>query len=104
MMALKISVLCNNAQLGEAGGAWQIIGDPTEGSLIVAAAKAGLKKEDLEARYPLCGEVPFDSERKRMSMARQSPQGEGNVLFVKGAPDIILERCGSILINGKKFL
>lgn len=102
MMALKISVLCNNAQLGESDGAWQIIGDPTEGSLIVAAAKAGLKKEDLEAQYPLTGEIPFDSDRKRMSVARQSPQGEGKVLFVKGAPDIILERCGSILINGKK--
>lgn len=104
MMALKISVLCNSAQLGESDGTWQIIGDPTEGSLIVAAAKAGFKKEVLEARYPLAGEVPFDSDRKRMSVARQSPEGEGKVLFVKGAPDVILERCDSILINGKKVL
>ena len=103
MMALKVAVLCNSARLGESDGAWNIVGDPTEGCLIVAAAKAGLKKEALESRYPLAGEVPFDSDRKRMSVARQSPQGEGKVLFVKGAPDIILERCGSILINGKKI-
>ena len=102
MMALKVSVLCNSAQLGGSDGAWNIIGDPTEGSLIVAAAKAGLKKEALEARYPLSGEVPFDSDRKRMSVARQSPEGEGKLLFVKGAPDIILDRCGSIFIQGKR--
>ena len=74
MMALKISVFMQQRAVRRGGRRLaNHYGDPTEGSLIVAAAKAGLKKEDLEARYPLCGEVPFDSERKRMSMARQSP-------------------------------
>jgi Ca2+-transporting ATPase len=66
-------------------------GDPTEGALIVAAAKAGLKKEDLEEQYPRVHEVPFTSETKRMTTLHQGP--DGPVAYSKGAPEILLESC-----------
>jgi len=99
MMAFKIAVLCNNAELRESGGMWQVIGDPTEGALLTAAGKASLQKKVLESQHAFLGEIPFDSERKRMSVLRQF-LGK-NILFTKGAPDIILSRSESILINGK---
>ncbi len=97
---LKIGVLCNNAELRQVEGEWKIVGDPTEGSLLVAAVKAGLEKGDLEKKNPLLEEAPFDSERKRMSILRQTEQG--SVLFVKGAPDIILALSTQILMDGKE--
>lgn len=76
-----------------------VIGDSTEGALLAAAGKANLFKKDLELENPLISEIPFDSERKRMSMVRQTP--EGLVLFVKGAPDTILALSDYFLLNGK---
>jgi len=92
-LALQIGVLCNSAGLDDAKGSWQITGDPTEGAILTAAGKAGLKKQALESEYPLLGEIPFDSERKRMSMLR----GTANQarLLVKGAPDVILGICSA---------
>jgi len=80
-------VLCNGAQLVQD----QIIGDPTEGALLTAAAKADLWKEKLEAEYPFVEEIPFDSERKKMTMIRKDK--DKYVVFVKGAPDILLNDC-----------
>ncbi len=91
MLALQIGVLCNSAELDDSKGPWQVAGDPTEGAILTAAGKAGLKKHALESEYPLLGEIPFDSQRKRMSMLRGTSNGAR--LFVKGAPDIILGCC-----------
>ena len=93
-LLLKAATLCNNAVLrqNEDSQHWEIIGDPTEGSLVVAAAKAGYQKEGLENEYPRLKEFPFDSDRKRMSTINQIPEG-GNMLFVKGAPEQMIERC-----------
>lgn len=100
IMALKIGTLCNSAELHQnQEKAWSIAGDPTEGALLTVAGKAHLFKQDLENKNPIIGEVPFDSERKRMSMARQTD--EGSMLFTKGATDIILAHAESILLNGK---
>jgi Ca2+-transporting ATPase len=88
---LAASVLCNGASLQEEPGAWRIVGDPTEGALLVAAAKARLLKEPLEAEHPFVGEVPFDPERKMMTVVHGA--GEGLVAYVKGAPDVLLPRC-----------
>lgn len=100
IMALKIGTLCNSAELHQnAEKGWSIAGDPTEGALLTVAGKAQLFKQDLEQKNPILGEIPFDSERKRMSMARQTP--EGAMLFIKGATDIILAHAESILLNGK---
>jgi Ca2+-transporting ATPase len=75
--------------------AWQIKGDPTEGALVVAAAKAGLDKAMLEVRFPRINEIPFTSERKRMTTLHATP--EGSVAYAKGAPEIILGSCGRVL-------
>lgn len=100
IMALKIGTLCNSAELHQnAEKAWSIVGDPTEGALLTVAGKAQLIKQDLEQKNPILGEIPFDSERKRMSMARKTE--EGPMLFIKGATDIILGHAESILLNGK---
>lgn len=88
---LTAAVLCNGATLKEVDGTWQVIGDPTEGALLVAATKAGLRMEELEPTHQFLGEVPFDSERKMMTIVRQS--SDGPVAYVKGAPDVLLGRC-----------
>jgi Ca2+-transporting ATPase len=82
---------------------WDIKGDPTEGALVVAAAKAGLKKEALDDAYPRLQEIPFTSETKRMTTLHKIEKG--NVAYTKGAPEIILDNCDSILTaNGVKKL
>ena len=95
------SILCNDASLEKAreGGNWHIIGDPTEGALIVAAEKAGFGQDDIREKYPRINELPFSSERKRMSTIHQSKEGK-KLVFTKGAPEVILERCSSIHENG----
>ncbi|NWF97279.1 MAG: HAD-IC family P-type ATPase, partial [Candidatus Thorarchaeota archaeon] len=67
VLLLKAAALCNDAKLEKEGEKWVIKGDPTEGALIVTAAKAGLWKEELEKETPRIGEIPFSSERKRMT-------------------------------------
>jgi Ca2+-transporting ATPase len=98
---LKISTLCNDAKLEKEkeSGRWMIKGDPTEGALVVATAKAGLWKEELEKETPRIGEVPFSSERKRMTTVHLSSKKK--MAFMKGAPEIVLERCTKILSKGK---
>jgi len=99
---LEIGSLCNNAQLEQdEKGLWMIIGDTTEGALIVAAEKAGLTQKALTEQYPRIGEISFTSERKRMTTVHLTPEKE-KVAFVKGAPEIVLERCSCILENGEE--
>ena len=98
MTLLRVSVLCNGAELRRESLIWQIVGDPTEGALLVAAAKAGLTKSHLEQENPWLGEVPFDSERKKMTVVRQTSSGP--VAFVKGAPDVLLRDCQAWLTRG----
>lgn len=88
---MTTAVLCNGAALTNQKGTWQVLGDPTEGALLVAAAKVGLKKEVLETARPTVREAPFDPERKMMTIVRGS--GHDLVAYVKGAPDVLLERC-----------
>jgi len=88
---LTAAVLCNGATYREENGTWQVIGDPTEGALLVAAAKAALTIEKLDSAYHFLGEVPFDPERKMMTIVRRTP--DGPVAYVKGAPDVLLRRC-----------
>jgi Ca2+-transporting ATPase len=95
-LLLEAAALCTNAQYN----GQNIIGDTTEGALIVAAAKAGLLKEDLEKVCPRVHEVPFTSERKRMTTVHKSSDGK-LLAYIKGAPEIILERCTHIISDGK---
>jgi P-type Ca2+ transporter type 2C len=89
----------NNAVLQERDGRWTVQGDPTEGALVVAARKAGLKDDALDARFERVGEVPFSSERKLMTTIHTDAQREERLLvFTKGAPDILLARCSQELV------
>src|SRR5574341_1437479 len=83
------------------GRDYRIVGDPTEGALVVAAAKANLTRERLAENWPRIDEIPFDSARKRMSTLHNSPQGKDVVLFVKGAPDLTLALCTHYLDQGE---
>jgi Ca2+-transporting ATPase len=87
----EIGLHCNNAKLRDG----QVLGDPTEGSLLVSAAKLGVTAENTERLH----EIPFSSERKRMSTLHQSKSGF--VSAVKGAPDVLLGHCTHILRDGK---
>lgn len=94
---LEIGVLCNNALLQEgANHEGRILGDPTEGALLVAAEAAGLHYADLIKAKVRVGELPFSSERKMMSVWVKAPDGK-HYLMVKGAHDVILDRCHSIV-------
>ena len=97
---LEIGVLCNNAYLKQhTNNTWKIIGDPTEGAILSVAGKAGIWKEELEKRLPLLSEIPFDSDRKKMSTIRSRP--DSLLVYEKGAADIILKDCTNIYIEGE---
>lgn len=101
---LKIAVLCNDARLRQhkldGGQSWEIYGDTTEGALIVAAAKAGFQKDDLELQYPRVDEIPFDPKNRYMATFHRISAEKLHV-YVKGAPETIIERCFEILEEGK---
>jgi P-type Ca2+ transporter type 2C len=93
---LRIGVACNDATLNSDGS---IMGDPTEVALIVSAAKAGLSKADIESKLPRKDEIPFDSDRKRMTTIHGI--GTKRIMYTKGAPDLVLKLCTKILKDGK---
>ena len=116
MDLLTGSLLCSDARLDQTtsedgsedgNGRYRIVGDPTEGAMVVAAAKAGLWREDQEKRLPRVAEVPFDSDRKRMSTIhrldgqdRERGNGAEYIAYVKGAPDVMLPFCDTLLEDG----
>jgi len=97
-LLLRIGFLNNDSHLQQNDGSWVVFGDPTEGALTVLGVKAGLGEETKEA-YPRVAEFPFDSTRKMMSTIHDGPEG-GRVAYVKGAPEVVLERCTSIMERG----
>ena len=88
---LRGATLASDARLVNIDGDWIIKGDPTEGALVVVAAKAGLTKESLEREWPRTHEIPFTSERKRMTTLHQGP--DETVTYSKGAPEVIIASC-----------
>jgi P-type Ca2+ transporter type 2C len=98
---LKVASLCNDSTLEKDTPTekWVIKGDPTEGALIVAASKADLWKQDLEQQEPRIAEIPFSSERKRMTTIHLA--GNKKVAYMKGAPEFVLQKCTHVLQNGK---
>ena len=96
---LSIALRCNNATIRPTGdgATWQVVGDPTEGALVVAARKAGLGGDD--ADEPILLEKPFDSERKLMSVVVRREAGP--LVYTKGAPEVLLGRCVAEQRNGE---
>ena len=95
---LRVGYLCSNAKLAHDDGKYEIIGDPTEGSLIVLWEKG--KFAGGYDNFSLIGEIPFDSERKRMSKIFENKTSKKAQAYVKGAPDILLGLCDRIYENG----
>ena len=97
---LEIGVWCNNARLNHsnADDAWEVVGDPTEGALIVAAAKAGIRASEDEGHVVF--EIPFDSQRKAMSTIVRHSDG-ATTLYSKGAPEVILAKSSFELRDGE---
>ena len=121
-LLLRGMMLCNDAKLekgtDEAGKtAWKMIGDPTEGAMVVAAAKAGMALEDAKKAYPRVAEIPFDSDRKMMTTIHEAgdlgarinalrngsaaPKPDPYVAFVKGGPDLVLSYCDDVVYGDK---
>jgi Ca2+-transporting ATPase len=97
--ALEVGARCNDSRVVPRadGVSWEVIGDPTEGALRVAAMKAGI---DMAGDHqPVLHEIPFDSERKAMSVVMRAPDGAA-VMYMKGAPEVVLGTCVSELRDG----
>jgi P-type Ca2+ transporter type 2C len=99
---LEIAALCNGAKVdppSDKNKNWNVIGDPTDGALLVATLKSSVNIQDALAAKPILDVLPFSFERKRMTTVHKL---NGNVLiYTKGAPRNILDVCGKVLINGK---
>ena len=94
-LLLQGGLLCSDAVMEEKEGKWFIKGDTTEGALVVAAAKAGIHQAEMRLENTRIEEIPFSSERKRMTTVHQMEDGK-RIAFMKGAPEVVLERCTSI--------
>jgi Ca2+-transporting ATPase len=101
---LRIGVLCNNANVREKDGQWGVQGNPSEGALLVAARKAGVDIDKMRRDAQRLAELTFSSETKYMATLHPREDGEGNVLFVKGAPERILEFCSHVLHDGRRVV
>jgi P-type Ca2+ transporter type 2C len=119
-LLLHGALVCNDATLEESSdeagrNSWRIIGDPTEGAMVVAAAKSGYRRSELERTLPRVQEIPFDSDRKCMSTIHSVAGTQARtalrallsgaaapplIAFVKGAPDVILGLCSHSLQSG----
>ena len=111
---LRAGILCNNAKLiikkgndagkkeGENRDTFEIIGDPTEGSLIVLGKKAGIDEQAIQKNFTLLQEIPFDSERKQMSVIYENKIEKKKEAYIKGAPDLVLEKCTHIFDSKTK--
>jgi len=114
-LTLEIGALCNDARLVSKKEndtsylqrfkdkvtkteKFSFYGDPTEGAILIAAAKAGIIKSKLDLEYKRIDEIPFDSDRKCMSVICANQKGDIGV-YSKGAPDVIIQKCSKVLTN-----
>ncbi|AZG78821.1 HAD-IC family P-type ATPase [Methylocystis rosea] len=92
MAVLRPAALCNDAVLHERDGVWSVDGDPTEGALRTAAVKGGVSLRDLALTLPRTDEIPFESQHRFMATLHHDHEGAGHI-FVKGAPERLLDMC-----------
>ncbi|MBN1691277.1 MAG: HAD-IC family P-type ATPase [Dehalococcoidia bacterium] len=100
LMSLRISALCNDSTLKSGDGKYQLMGDPTEGALLVAAIKAGLQQDALQKEQPRLAELPFSSEKRYMATLHPCVDGKA-ITFVKGAEDRILAMSRRVIEKGE---
>jgi len=98
---INASVLCNDVEIHYKEDKWIVKGDSTEGALLVLAAKAGLDIKKIRMSNPRIQEIPFSAEKKRMSTLNQLENGK-KVIFMKGAPEVVVDLCSFELIDKKK--
>jgi potassium/sodium efflux P-type ATPase len=91
LRVVRIGLLCNESNIYEEDGQFKVDGDPTEGALIVSAMKAGLKQEEERGRYPQVAIIPFESDRGFMATLHRHENK--SLIFVKGAPEKVLDMC-----------
>jgi len=96
----RVSMLCNDADILQEEGAWKVQGDPTEGALYPYGNKLGVERMAEQTAYPRIDAIPFESEHKFMATLHKAADGR-QVLFVKGAPEVILEHCDRQAIDGQ---
>ncbi|MFW6056257.1 MAG: cation-translocating P-type ATPase [Chloroflexota bacterium] len=99
-LLLKAGALCNESSLVRRDGAYEIVGDPTEGALVVSAAKAGIRKEELQHKLQRACEIPFESEQQYMAVGYREDGGVR--VYVKGSTERVLAMSADVLINGKR--
>ncbi|MFM8528141.1 MAG: cation-translocating P-type ATPase, partial [Ilumatobacteraceae bacterium] len=98
--ALISMALCNDAEIRQSNGQWELVGDPTEGALAVLAQKGGIGITAMRSRHPRIAEVPFDSAHKFMATVHELPTAGGAAtvrVIVKGAPDVLLARSTHVI-------
>ena len=99
---LRAGILCNNACLTQSDNKWTVQGNPTEGALLTAAYKMHIDAEQVKKSCPRIKEIPFDSNRRYMTVVVDTP--DGTVAYCKGTLDIMLEKCKTIYENGQERL
>ena len=97
VLILRVGALCNNSSIDGPS----VLGDPTEGALLVAASKSNMKTDSVKKQYPRVAEIPFSSEKRLMTTVHDTPSGH-QVAYVKGSPEKVLELCEFIHVEGKK--
>jgi len=95
----RVSMLCNDAEIHRAEGAWTVEGDPTEGALYPFANKLGLERQTEQTAYPRIDAIPFESEHRFMATLHKDAASE-QFLLVKGAPEVILDHCDRQAASG----
>ncbi len=95
---LEAGVLCNDTVLTSEDGKYEIIGDPTEGAIVVCAEKAGIEVNELQHKFKRIDEIPFSSEEKKMTTLNLTDKGL--FAFTKGAPEIIINNSAKIFVDG----
>lgn len=96
----RVSALCNTAHFERTEGGLKVIGDPTEAALLTLAGKLGLTREAAHEAYDIERELPFDSDRKRMSVVARSKDDGTTAAYVKGSADLLLPICDRVLTRG----
>ena len=96
-LMLRIGALCNNSSID----GLSVLGDPTEGALLVVASKSNMKVADVEKQYPRLDEIPFSSNRRLMTTVHDTSEGR-RVAYVKGSPESVLQLCRFVHLEGKR--